>query len=485
MPRPKSNKSSSAQKITVSSSRPEKEIPKNKSATENKAGNNNGVSKGVTAGKIKVVQINSKRILTGAKASVPNKLLKTSTATSISKSINIASLSLATDNKPPKYSKSDVHIQQPIKTSDSQASTSSSVKNTTTTDTNVVTPVTFKKSFQIAKQSSVPPKKTSNFSVLSLTDCSGHSNNTSSVKVIRKGTAIISGSNGKVITPTIMAASQTLSKKKVTVEKEPMSSSSSITSSSTSISNVLSFPQSKVKFNIKPCTPMILSHTPTNTVRISSIEKITSNSDTASFSKSDSILKQEHSPVKYTILADNNSSKSTGVYNMTSTSQRVTVNSNYNIDTVAPLGGDDVNIQDAPVDYSTLSSSKYEDKISVKQEPLFIPSLLDISSKTANIEPIKTFTAATEHETIPVTKDNNEFGHKGLLEIKIGNYQTEVDLNADNESRKSDPGNTSSADSLINTNGIAKLPSIESAFSKVADCFKYPEEASQTFTALK
>ena len=117
--------------------------------------------------------------------------------------------------------------------------------------------------------------------------------------------------------------------------------------------------------------------------------------------------------------------------------------------------------QKDPVDYSGTSSRSESTSTSV-----FIGSVITSRCSEENGE--------INHPTKP---------YQGHLEIKIGNYSAEVNLDQHESDQRENAEGDSKGD--FPEEGATKLPSIESAFSKVADSFRYQDETSLSYTTLK
>lgn len=421
---------------------------------------------------IKVLQINPKRILTGARASLPNKQARTS---------DNVSGNIENEYKLQIRSSSDINcngikVEAEDKSIESNPHDYEKVVKITQTKLLIDDDSTsvIKRPSSSSKVINVVPKRPSSFNVADITRESP--TNGSPIKVIRS-TNETNGIN-RFCVPCSKNSNTSQSVNDETADQLAFSFQLHPTevSTSTEKENPLERRSTSQELVSQNDTSPYIAESPSASVIThfsSQIPKVEGPAHLPSFSP------DEASSTK-NLVPDFKGFKTCNVFmgapsaSTLSLSDGGSINHRHN---ESPLSSDPGEVnrqaspQNMPVDYSALAART---DVTTRFEPMD-------ESHTVNGTLAECSTASTLPVTIPT----------GSLGIKIGNYETNVSIgDADGKLMSlGDVGAIGIAADGSNASAFeecsSKLPSIESAFSRVADSFRYPKDPSPSYATLK
>ena len=444
--------------------------------------------------KIKIVQINPKRVLTGpgVTAAAPRKLAKTVDSEKKLKERDFKVIH-DTTSRSVVTQLTSVSGSKPMQTGDSHTESSNSNRifiakgNISENNDGLYSSSVIKKSLPYQKQINVFPKVISNFNISNLLE--SQENNNGVVKVIQPinafGPAESSNStddshNIKICLNNQKEASNVADKAQTTQGKIRKIQSPS--------TNVMTLPKKVVLLNDRDnfkvsSVPPIAFGTQASAndkgVIMNSYSTATSviTHSAASISASDNSLNRnptDFSPLSDTVtiprinmadfefgdkqLANADIELSQNTYTI------ISCNDYSSTDlSVDPISCGVIAPQNAPVDYSSIGvKTKEESQMETS------PTATSIDNSPPQIDTSSILSEA-RNTILPMRH----------IQIKIHDYEASVSLDAPMED---DDGTNIPRQEL---GGVAKLPSIESAFSKVADSFRYCEEPSPSYATLK
>ncbi|XP_018012295.1 uncharacterized protein LOC108669466 [Hyalella azteca] len=398
---------------------------------------------------IKVLQINPKRILTGPRASIPNKLAKTSTD----------SAPLSIENEYKVQVKSDLDRYDLAKTKVIPYNKEESHR----TDYEKVVKITqsklliedktasvIKRPVGVSKHLEVFAKRT----ISSEPDISATSN---PIKVIRAP-----GNVSKDATASNVTCFQISSSKTPAIDRENKIYTTVLSDNQASSSQNSTETEKK---------PVVKTELPTPSESISS--HLLPQTSSTSVITHNTALQNENSASDQTYaLRSSPSNSDSGAKSPVADFKGFKT---CNVFMGAPSA--------SSVTFSNVSS--FIQRNEAQESPQIVP--VDYSSLTARSEAIEDRLSETSGLENAMNSSSSSFSSTltcSHLGIKIGDYEANVSIG----NGHSDGGSLADGGSNMSTSvdgSSAKLPSIESAFSRVADSFRYPKDPAPSYATLK
>ena len=441
--------------------------------------------------KIKIVQINPKRILTGPRASVPSKLAKTSDSNcKITEKYSKEVLGIAQSDI---LSTADPN-ENIITTSTETLPVSSDSGNICNQGESSSTSVIKKSSFY-TKEAHSFPKIISSFSVSNITDSTRENHNVRKVKVIQSVNQITRDYNNSKEIPIVLPITNNESNfktelKKLNEQRDPQTIQVKIKKITCSVPSVMTLPKKVILINERDTFKVPIIPPP-------SFDSMTYSQDNAGIGNSTVITSSviTHSGISLAINEKRDFTDFSPLSN-TVTIPKINVSdfgfAHKSNDNSTSVQGNIVETPDDPPTYTIIPCGEYTSTAMLSSElraPQNVPvdySSIGIKSKeqlgieATSLNESSVLSIPIESETSSVLSEvRNTILPMRHIQIRINDYEADVSLDTsmNEENGVSIGGNDHDC--------IAKLPSIESAFSKVADSFRYGEEQTPSYATLK